>query len=313
MLIDKVLVTCAVIAVVNTSAHVEWPISETAAAARRQVVARDYGPPKRIVYVAPDYDEEARRSNAHGRVCARLSIRPDGSVAEAEIVESRAPLDEAVLKAARQWRFERWPPGHKPQSVVLTVCETFPPSQRSAESVAAASAGQVLTDPDTYAVYAAALSVGSEQYSKGLLVLRRDTAPRVDWDCISGPRFGLPSGWQEVVDDYARQNRTSWQLLESITFPERHVVVSPAELPGVRGGAVGDDVDAWQSFREKHSGARGYFALSAVGFDATKTRAMLFIVYADGPQSGTGYYTVFERGELGWQRLNVGLGCGFIS
>jgi hypothetical protein len=195
-------------------------------------------------------------------------------------------------------------------TAVLPAVSVVPAATVSAAAQRSDTA--LLTDPETYAVYAAALSVRSEQYSKNLVVLRRDTAPRVDWGCISGPRFGLPSGWQAVVDDYVRQNHASWQIVDDI-FPERHVVAAAEELPGVRGSTIGDDADAWQSFRERYPGATGYFAVSAVGYNESKTRAMVFVVYVGGPHSGVGYYNLLERGPNGWQRVNAGLGCGFIS
>jgi hypothetical protein len=226
---------------------------------------------------------------------------------------SNGVMTREVVRAPRLLRYIRSPIVARIACVMAAVLPAVSVVPAATVSAAAQrSDTALLTDPETYAVAAAALSVRSEQNSKNLVVLRRDTAPRVDWDCISGPRFGLPFGWQEILDDYARQNHASWQLLDDV-FPERHVVAAAEELPGVRGGTIGDDPDAWRSFRERYAGATGYFAVSAVGYNETKTRAMVFVVYVDGPQSGVGYYNLLERGSNGWRRVNAGLGCGFIS
>gem|GEM_PF-7019029 len=53
--------------------------------------------------------------------------------------------------------------------------------------------------------------------------------------------------------------------------------------------------------------------MSAVGFDASKRRATVYIIEHRGPDSVRGYVRLLERGEHGWEVLNLGILCGFVT
>jgi protein TonB len=63
--------------------------------------------PTPIARVAPRYPGRARLAGIEGAVLVELTVAPDGSVADARVVEAHPPgvFEVAVLKALRQWRF----------------------------------------------------------------------------------------------------------------------------------------------------------------------------------------------------------------
>jgi len=62
--------------------------------------------PEAITRVPPSYPEAARRAGVTGTVMVQALVARDGSVADARIVKSIPPLDDAALAAVRQWRFK---------------------------------------------------------------------------------------------------------------------------------------------------------------------------------------------------------------
>lgn len=63
-------------------------------------------PPQKVHNVNPVYPQEARDAGVQGIVVIESKIAADGSVAEAWVVKSTAPiLDQAALDAVRQWRY----------------------------------------------------------------------------------------------------------------------------------------------------------------------------------------------------------------
>jgi protein TonB len=65
--------------------------------------------PKVTKKVPPEYPVEAVRKNINsGSVRAKLTIAPDGKVAEVEVVEAepKRVFDRAAVEALKEWRFE---------------------------------------------------------------------------------------------------------------------------------------------------------------------------------------------------------------
>ena len=60
-----------------------------------------------LVRVPPSYPAAARAGRVEGQVLVEFTIRPDGTVAEPEVLEARPAgvFDQVVLRAIRQWRF----------------------------------------------------------------------------------------------------------------------------------------------------------------------------------------------------------------
>lgn len=82
-------------------------------------------PPDRIVNVRPEYPPIAISARVAGSVIIEAIIGTDGQVRDARVLRSIPLLDEAALKAVRQWRYTPTLLNGIPVSVIMTVTVTF--------------------------------------------------------------------------------------------------------------------------------------------------------------------------------------------
>lgn len=147
-------------------------------------------------------------------------------------------------------------------------------------------------EADVRAVYAALLAAESDRY-KGRMVVRAETAR--DWapaGCI--PTAAEGHAWRTAVDDYISRRRLPARIPADLARPRAGYVVRPgAEIRG------------------------GYLTLSAVGFDASRTRAIVHLEHVCRPyvDCGRGGERFVEKQEGQWRPVTptgVG-GCGWIG
>jgi protein TonB len=82
-------------------------------------------PPDRIVNVRPEYPPMAIAARVSGSVTIEAIIGTDGRVRDARVLRSIALLDDAALKAVRQWRYTPTLLNGVPVAVIMTVTVTF--------------------------------------------------------------------------------------------------------------------------------------------------------------------------------------------
>ena len=80
-----------------------------------------YGNPEPLYTVPPQYPDAARKAGAQGTVWVQIHVLKDGSVGEATVIRSIPLLDEAAVKAVKQWRFAPPTSGGKPTTTWLRV------------------------------------------------------------------------------------------------------------------------------------------------------------------------------------------------
>jgi len=87
----------------------------------------DNGPyqlaPARIVYVRPEYPQNARAAKVQGVVVLEAQIERDGQVCSARVLRSIPLLDQSAINAVLRWRFT---PTAVPVIMTLTVNFTLP-------------------------------------------------------------------------------------------------------------------------------------------------------------------------------------------
>jgi periplasmic protein TonB len=81
--------------------------------------------PGPIYTVPPQYPDAARKAGAQGTVWVMIHVLEDGSVGEATVTRSIPLLDEAAVKAVKQWRFAPPTSGGKPTTAWLRVPVRF--------------------------------------------------------------------------------------------------------------------------------------------------------------------------------------------
>lgn len=81
--------------------------------------------PRKLHEVVPDYPEPARLARIQGVVVIEAATDVYGRVATARVVSGNALLNEAALRAVRQWMYEPYVVGGVPHPVIFTVTVTF--------------------------------------------------------------------------------------------------------------------------------------------------------------------------------------------
>ena len=81
--------------------------------------------PEAITKVPPEYPDLARSANVDGTVLVQALVGKDGHVKDAKVVKSVAMLDDAAIKAVRQWVFKPALSNNKPVAVWVAVPVRF--------------------------------------------------------------------------------------------------------------------------------------------------------------------------------------------
>jgi hypothetical protein len=129
-----------------------------------------------------------------------------------------------------------------------------------------------VTDPDAYAVYAAALSWAWAQQSEPLLIQQETEAADVrEPSCLTKVRE--QPGWPEVVSAFIDANARPAKRLEPMLPLDRiYFFISHAELRADDERLALKYPGLWQSRPESIE----YVAVSRVGFNAAKTHAIVY-------------------------------------
>jgi hypothetical protein len=155
-----------------------------------------------------------------------------------------------------------------------------------------------VTDPVAYTIYAALLPSAWATASTDTLLLQQETEPVVR--CT--PSTPVDAGWRAAYDDYRQQNARP-QILDptllTINVSYRLLSRSAIEADDVRLAAKYPE--RWQRRPETIQ----YAAVSAVGFDPTRAKAVVGVHLGDA-----GQVHLLERREGSW--IEVPGGCVWI-
>jgi hypothetical protein len=137
-------------------------------------------------------------------------------------------------------------------------------------------------DEEAYNVYSALLPE-----TQTSLLIRYDTVG--ENACLSSVRDHDKAA-AAALDDYVKVNRTAWALQDKFSLPKPPKLVSMDDLRAM-------DEEDQRTGREKpgSSRTRPHFVLSAVGFNADKTIAVVWIYYDCGGLCGSGRLAVLRK------------------
>ena len=82
-------------------------------------------PPQKVAHVAPEYPAIARASRTSGVVILEALIGEDGAVRDVRLLRSVPLLDDAAMRAVRQWQFTPTLLNGQAVPVVMTVTVSF--------------------------------------------------------------------------------------------------------------------------------------------------------------------------------------------
>jgi hypothetical protein len=151
-------------------------------------------------------------------------------------------------------------------------------------------------DPDAYAIYAILLA--SENRSSFVIQAETESRPQA-----TPGNVGIKGGssfykvWGSALKDYAKQFRNPRLLTRN--FPDS----VPYELvPKQKIDAINKSGKNWD---ELYPSSRGYYWFSAVGFDPSRTRAIVSMNNLCGGLCGGGGPYFFEKTNDKWRKVSV--------
>ncbi|HYM26062.1 MAG TPA: hypothetical protein VEU08_22750 [Vicinamibacterales bacterium] len=164
-----------------------------------------------------------------------------------------------------------------------------------------------LEDPDAYAVIASLLpsewSV-RDAHAKRLVFQQETETYR---QCMpSGPP--LETDWKLVVESFWSENATTRLLrgdadlgIPYVVVPREEVRATLLEVPRV----PNDPASGWTGFYRHYPDSGGFMIASAVGFDAAKKRAMVYLSHTCGGLCGGGQHHLLEKVDGRWREARV--------
>jgi|SRR5579863_138383 len=83
-------------------------------------------PPHAIYSPGPDYPEKARKAKVQGVVAIKLTVSPDGTTKDIQLVKRlRSDLDANAVDAVRTWKFEPATKDGNPVAVSINIDVAF--------------------------------------------------------------------------------------------------------------------------------------------------------------------------------------------
>jgi protein TonB len=81
--------------------------------------------PRKLLHVAPLYPDIARQSRIQGTVIMEAILDATGKVESVRVLRSEPLLDEAAVRAVRQWRYTPTELNGVPVPVLMTITIRF--------------------------------------------------------------------------------------------------------------------------------------------------------------------------------------------
>ena len=157
-----------------------------------------------------------------------------------------------------------------------------------------------IDDPEAYAVYASLIPdewtvrvAGAER-----LVVLRETATYNQCIPSGGP---METEWRPVVDSFRAGNAAVRFVLSDRDLRHPYVVVPRAEITQLFKDPGNDPAFGWTRFYNRYPDSGGYMEFSAVGFDPSKTRALVYMAHHCGSLCGGGTHHLLQKVDDRWQ------------
>lgn len=111
-----------------------------------------------------------------------------------------------------------------------------------------------------------------------------------------------------AIEDFVRVNKTKWRLREKFDISLPYQLISAEEIIPF------NNKEDWGDFYKKHPDSGGFMDLSAVGFNADWTVAIVSIGRWCGGLCGEGVYYILQKKDGKWIPLDwKGEKCSWIS
>jgi hypothetical protein len=175
--------------------------------------------------------------------------------------------------------------------------------------VSANQPGQAMPydDAEAYEVYAAILpEEWPISYAKAKTVaIRTETKayqmclrPEQEWEEILGP----------AISNYQKLSQKTWLVQDRIRLETPYKLVTEDELKTIM------ESSGWDGFYKQYPDSGGWIELSAVGFNAKRTVAVVYMGHSCGGLCGGGSFHVLQKKDGKWVPLDwKGTSCSWAS
>jgi hypothetical protein len=144
---------------------------------------------------------------------------------------------------------------------------------------------------EAYRIYDVVLSHAATNTA---LVIQEETEATVavsEW-CLSAE---AKQEFKTSIEDYARANERPRRLQQQLRIDQPYQLVSSDTIKSILAGTD------WAGFKQRYPGSGGYFAMSAVGFNADKTHAIASSAYVCGGRCGHAGLHLLKKFEGNWK------------
>ncbi len=173
-------------------------------------------------------------------------------------------------------------------------------------------------DEEAYKVYAEVLPKGwvwTVAKATGLVIQQETTRypnEPLDRTCIKLDEQSKKD-WQEVIDNYLLNNQTPRVLLPKIPIEKPYELVPRSRLLFPLGSGNQRD-EYWIKITKRVGNYGGILSLSAVGFNRTRDRAIVYMGHHCGGLCGGGTHYFLEKIDGKWNPGKVsGMVCSWAS
>lgn len=124
--------------------------------------------------------------------------------------------------------------------------------------------------------------------------------PEKEYEEIIGP----------AISEYVRLNQQSWMLHRDFLIERPYELISADELKAT----FEQGLPGWKKFYDQHPDSGGWIELSAVGFNADKTIAVVYMGHSCGGLCGGGAFHVLQKRDGKWIPLEwKGTRCAWAA
>jgi hypothetical protein len=167
-----------------------------------------------------------------------------------------------------------------------------------------AQAADVIDDLETYAVYASVLPARFSSGDTDLTRVALLSETRAHMDCL--PR--VEPAWTSVIDNYKTANARVRQLRQGFDLGVPYTLVTPDP----RMKYTPESTDDLRAFYAQFPNGK-LLSVSAVGFDETRTRALVTVQYDCGFDCAGCWHALREKIDGRWRQPQGNIGtCTWI-
>ena len=175
------------------------------------------------------------------------------------------------------------------------------------QGVSTSSKAPTYEDEEAYEVYSAILPLEwplREAHAKSLIIQKETKGYEM---CLRPEKEGQEK-IGPAISDYVRLNAKPSLLQPRIKVGVPYQLIVADELESAL------QTTGWEGFHQRYPDSRGWIELSAVGFNANKTVAVVYMGHHCGPLCGGGSFHVLEKKDGKWVALDwKGSSCAWAS